>query len=203
MTVGRFPCPKEIEQTTKQGSPHSSTSQQSVGTQIWARDEKTKPVCLCFVPFQTSHSSVCFHGILGGSCNETAGRKSALTCVSKARTPNKNIHKMGQLIFGLLGCMLALVSWLWSWYLVCSSFLPRWECVCIHMCLGVVFYSIFFYDFGDGDHVFQPVRVEKSQLDSSWMFIFLATDLTGKAMGTETKGCVSDTLAWWGTNPEW
>jgi len=43
----------------------------------------------------------------------------------------------------------------------------------------------------------------ESRLDSSWMFIFLATHLLGKAMGTETKGCISDTFTGWGTNPEW
>ena len=62
------------------------------------------------------------------------------------------------------------------------------------MCLGIVFYSIFFYDFGDRDHVFQPVRVYLLNHDLILLECFLATHLLGKAMGTETKGCISDTF---------
>jgi len=100
----------------KQGSSHFNISQWSSLSLRYTPVHKsglgmrkktyTKSVCLCFVHLL----SICFHEILGGSYNDTADRKQALARASKARTPNKNVHKMRQLIFGLLGCMLALVS---------------------------------------------------------------------------------------------
>jgi len=86
---------------------------------------------------------------------------------------------------------------------VCPSAVGMW-CRCTYMPRYCLLFYIFLWLWRQRSCVSTRACIFfESQLDSSWMFIFLATHLLGEAMGTETEGCVSDTLTGWGTDPEW